>query len=52
MRLIVRYCQPWGNYITHSIEAGPEDSLQELKYKIKEKFSIPSESQILKLKKK
>lgn len=41
MRLIIRYCQPWGNFISQPVDIESTNSLQELKKKIKDRFSIP-----------
>jgi hypothetical protein len=50
MRLIVRYCQTWGNFSTHTIEISPEADVGELIQKISERFDIPKKKQSLKFK--
>jgi GLUT4 regulating protein TUG. len=50
MRLIIRYCLPWGNFSTQAIEIDPQADINQLLEKVSEKFGLPKNKQILKFK--
>ena len=50
MRIIVRYCLPWGNFSTQAIDIDPDAPVETLQGKIFEKFNIPIKKQLIKFK--
>lgn len=52
MRIILRYCLPYGNFSTQGTEVEEDATVADLQAKIKEKMGIDPKHQILKLKKK
>lgn len=50
MRIIVRYCQVFGNYSTKAIDLDPLDRLPDIQRKISNKFQIPLSKQLIKIK--
>mgnify|MGYP003878007455 CR=1 FL=1 len=50
MRIIVRYCLPWGNFSTQAIDIEPNATVETLQAKIFEKFNIPIRRQLIKFK--
>jgi len=50
MRIILRYCSHWGNFITQGIDIEPDTDVSKLNEIISEKFEIPQKLQILRFK--
>lgn len=50
MKFLIRFCTPWGNYITSQIEIFDISNYNELKKNIEKKFSIKPHQQLLKFK--
>ncbi len=48
MRIILRYCLPWGGYYTVPIEINFDAKIEEVRKKVNEKFQLPEKHQLLK----
>lgn len=51
MRLLIRYCLPWGNFRTKGVDLNEKMLVSSLKEHIERIFSVPKSLQILKIKK-
>lgn len=49
MRVIIRYCLPWGNHSTAVIEINVDTSVNDLILKVSDRFKINSNKLILKM---
>lgn len=50
MKLLIRFCTVWGNYITSHIEIKDLSSYNDIKNNIETKFGIQPQYQLLKYK--
>ena len=50
MKIIVRYCLPWGNFSTQAVYVDSDLDVGDLKRQIEKKFDIKVKKQVLKYK--